>query len=332
MTSAALVFGLVAVFIGLAVLLAVGITTAADRDPSQSRMRRRMSIYTLTGRTVEKKVPTNPTVLGTSNVARSAVDFAGRFTSQSDVDTMLGGKLEAAGLPLKAPEWTLIHLGCALGLGLLLLLLSGGGIIASLAGVAIGAVIPWAYLSRKESQRRNKFLAGLPDTLQLLAGSLSAGYSLPQAVDTVVRESPDPIGTEFSRALVEARLGVPLEDALEGVSVRMHSVDFAWVVMAIRIQREVGGNLAEVLTTVAATLRERDRLRRQIDVLSAEGKLSAWILAALPMLFIVYLAIVRPEYLRVLYTNAFGWALIIIGVTLFIGGVFWLRRAVRVEV
>ena len=137
------------------------------------------------------------------------------------------------------------------------------------------------------------FNAGLADTLQLIAGSLSAGMSLAQSIDTVVREGQEPIAGEFKRVLVETRLGVPLDDALDGIAERMESKDFAWVVMAIRIQREVGGNLAELLTTVAATLRERDYLRRQVKSLSAEGLLSAYILGALPPAMLVYLLIVR---------------------------------------
>ena len=156
-------------------------------------------------------------------------------------------------------------------------------------GLGLGIVLPWSYLTVKESRRTSAFLAQLPDTLQLVAGSLSAGYSIPQAMDTVVREGQQPITGEFNRALVEARLGVPIEDAMDGIAERMKSKDFAWVVMAIRIQREVGGNLAELLTTVAATLRERERLRRQVSVLSAEGRLSAWILGLLPIVFALYL-------------------------------------------
>ena len=124
------------------------------------------------------------------------------------------------------------------------------------------------------------FNEGLADTLQLISGSLSAGLSLAQSVDTVVREGMEPIADEFKRVLVETRLGVPLEAALQGVAERMGSKDFEWVVMAIRIQREVGGNLAELLNTVGATLRERDYLRRQVQTLAAEGKLSATFLAA----------------------------------------------------
>ncbi len=112
----------------------------------------------------------------------------------------------------------------------------------------------------------------------------------------------------------------------------MNSVDFAWVAMAIRIQREVGGNLAEVLTSVAATMRERERLRRQVQVLSAEGRLSAIILVALPLLFVVYLIIARPEYLSSLITTPLGLLMIVIGIVLLIVGSFWLRKVVKVEV
>jgi tight adherence protein B len=123
-----------------------------------------------------------------------------------------------------------------------------------------------------------------------------------------------------------------MEDALDTVARRMDSVDFQWVVMAIRIQREVGGNLAEVLTNVAATMRERERLRRQVDVLSAEGRLSAIILGALPLLFVTYLVLVRPEYIGLLVTNPLGIVMIVVGVILLIAGAFWLRKVVTVEV
>jgi tight adherence protein B len=147
-----------------------------------------------------------------------------------------------------------------------------------------------------------------------------------------VREGQQPITGEFNRALIEARLGVPIEDALEGVATRMKSKDFEWVVMAIRIQREVGGNLAELLTTVAGTLRERERLRRQVKVLSAEGRLSAWILGMLPIAFSVYLLLVRPQYLKPLVAEPMGWLLLGLGVVLLSVGAAWMRRAVKVEV
>ena len=124
-----------------------------------------------------------------------------------------------------------------------------------------------------------------------MSGSLSAGLSLAQSVDTIVREGAEPIASEFRRVVIESRLGVTLEDSLEGVAERMQSRDFEWVVMAIRIQREVGGNLAELLLTVAATLREREYLRRHVHALSAEGRLSCYVLGGLPPGF---LALPRP--------------------------------------
>jgi tight adherence protein B len=136
-------------------------------------------------------------------------------------------------------------------LGILLLLLTQGNLLAMLLGVVLGVVGPMVYLSMRTARRKRAFMSVLPDTLALMASGLRAGYSLPQAMDSVVREGREPIRTEFNRALVEARLGVPAEDALEAMAERMSSQDFKWVVMAIRIQREVGGNLAELLDTVS---------------------------------------------------------------------------------
>jgi tight adherence protein B len=219
-----------------------------------------------------------------------------------------------------------------LGVALLVLLLSGGRVVATVVGFAIGFWLPYAWLRFRASRRGNAFRAQMPDTLQLLAGSLSAGYSLPQAVDAVVREGTEPISAEFSRAIIESRLGVPVEDALDNIAERMSDRDFAWVVMAVRIQREVGGNLAEILTTVANTMRERERVRRQARVLSAEGRLSAWILGGLPPVFALYLVLVRPTYIKPLYTKPVGLVMLAIGAMLFSVGVVWLSRVVRVEV
>jgi tight adherence protein B len=322
------VFG--ALFLGLLVILLVAFSTVR-RDDKSGRLRRRLSLYTLAGRQPVKREETT-TVLGGSQVARSAVEFAGRVARQRDFEAALDLRLEAAGLPLRAAEWMLIHLGIAIGVAILALLLSGGGIFPTVLGLLLGLGLPWGYLLFKESRRTSAFLAQLPDTLQLIAGSLSAGYSMAQAMDTVVRENQQPMAGELNRALVEARLGVPLEDAMEGIAERMKSKDFGWVVMAIRIQREVGGNLAELLTTVSGTLRERERLRRQVQVLSAEGRLSAWILGLLPIVFSLYLALVRPSYLKPLVGEVMGWLLLSFGATLLIVGALWLRKVVKVEV
>jgi tight adherence protein B len=270
--------------------------------------------------------------LGDSGLARSAVELAERVVVSRDVEGKLAARLEAAAVPLRPAEWVLLHAAAAIVPSFLLLLLTGGDLPLSMLALLAGAVTPYLYLTAKQSSRRQKFEEQLPTTLQLLAGSLAAGYSLPQAVDTVAREAAEPVSTEFSRAIMESRLAVPIEDALEHVAQRTSSEDFGWVVMAVRIQRQVGGNLAELLTTIAATLRERERLRRQVRVLSAEGRLSAYILGGLPILFALYLFVVRREYLMRLFTDPIGIILLFGGVMALIVGVFWMRRIINVEV
>ncbi len=318
-----------ALFVALLLVLAFVVGSLAP-DRQQGRVRRRLSLYTLTGRGAPERP--EPSALGDSGVARSAVELAGRVVRRRDLESRLARRLERGGSALKPAEWLLVHALATFGTALLLLLVSGGNPVATVAGLVLGAAVPYGYLEVRATRRGNAFRAQLPDTLQLLAGSLSAGYSFPQAVDAVVREGAQPIAGELSRAIVESRLGVPIEDALENVATRMDDRDFAWVVMAVRIQREVGGNLSEILTTVAGTMRERERVRRQVQVLSAEGRLSAWILGALPPIFALYLLVVRPGYVRPLYTDALGLVMLGTAALLFTIGVLWLRKVVRVEV
>jgi tight adherence protein B len=328
-----LVFALLAFFLGATVLIAtvLGAVTRAARP--EERIRRRLSFYTLSGRQarLESQVEQRG-VLGSNPISRSAVGLAERVTQRQGLGEAIDARLEAASLPMRTPEWLVVHLGCAVGLSLLFLALSDGALAATIAGLLLGLAGPWMFIIVRENRRENAFLAQLPDTLQMLAGSLQAGYSLPQALDTVVREGTPPMSVEFNRALVESRLGMPVEDALEGIGRRMSSQDFSWVVMAVRIQRDVGGNLAELLTTVADTLRERERLRRQVKVLSAEGRLSGWILGGLPVVFFLYLAVANPTYLAPMWTSSLGIVMIVMAVVLLAVGGFWLTRVVKVEV
>ncbi len=322
-----------ALFLGLAVLIGtvLGLLTRSGRP--EERVRRRLSVYTLGGlRPRQVTRARQQSVLGESSIARSAVELTERVVERRGLAEVVDGRLEAAGLPVRAAEWTLIHLGCAAGLGVGLLLLSGGSLVGGVVGLVLGLVGPWVFLLLREGRREAAFLAQLPDTLQLLAGSLQAGYSLPQALDTVVREGAAPMSVEFNRALVESRLGRPVEDALEAIGGRLKSEDFSWVVMAIRIQRDVGGNLAELLLTVADTLRERERLRRQVKTLSAEGRLSGWILGALPVVFGVYLVVTSPGYLSPLWSSPLGIGMVVLAVLLLAVGGFWMSRVVKVEV
>jgi len=262
--------------------------------------------------------------------ARQAAEKA--LASNAGFEARVANRLEGAGMALKASEWLLLHAGVTFAAGILGLLLSAGSPVATLLFLLVGMVGPWLYLGFKHSSRLKAFNASLPDTLQLMSGSLSAGLSLAQSLDTIVREGQEPMTSEFKRVIVESRLGVGLEDALEGVAERMASVDFRWVVMAIRIQREVGGNLAELLNNVAATLREREFLRRHVRALSAEGRLSAWILGGLPPGFLAYLTLTKPDYVHPLYTRPVGWVMLLAMAVLLSVGIFWMTKVAKVEV
>lgn len=239
-------------------------------------------------------------------------------------------RLVRAGLPISAGELALVSLA-----GVVILCLLGGfvgGLIGFLIALVIGAVIPPAVLEALAEQRSRNFNANLPDVLQLLAGTLRAGFSLSQALDAVVEEVKDPMQKELRRALAGARLGMPIEDALSEMAERMGSPDFDWTVMAIRIQREVGGNLSEILDTVAHTMIERGRLRREVRTLTAEGRISALILGALPVLLGLFIFAVNRPYIKELFQSTPGEVALMIGIALELLGTWWLYRTIQIEI
>lgn len=319
--------GIAAAGMGFLLLLVGALGVFGNRG--QTTVEDRIAAYTRKG---SKKLAakSQPQQQGVTAQAVGVAEKA--LEGREGLATALGAKLEAAGMAIKPAEWLLAHVGIALLLGLLSLLMSGGNIIYLLVGLFLGALLPWVYLSFKRSRRVKAFKYSLADTLQLMAGSLSAGLSLAQSVDTVVREGNEPISGEFRRALVEARLGVEIEDALQSVGERMQSVDFDWVVMAIRIQREVGGNLSELLNNVANTIREREYLERQVSALSAEGRLSVWILGGLPPGFMAYLLVANPEYLQPLISTTIGFIMLGVMAVLLVSGILWMKKLVKVDV
>lgn len=325
--------GLVAAGIAVALLVYLAVSGGSERKPQD--LDEQLSAYgadgtaaTGAGRSPERSTPMTPT----SVVAQAKDVTAQVLANNRSLEARVADRLEGAAVSLKPAEWVLVHAGIAVGGAALGLLLgSGNPVLMVLFGV-LGAVVPWVWLGMKRSRRRRAFEASLADTLQIMAGSLQAGLSLTQSVDAIVKEGMEPISSEFRRVLVENRLGVNLEDALDEVAVRMESKDFAWVVMAVRIQREVGGNLAELLLTVAATLREREYLRRHVSALSAEGRLSAWILGGLPPAFMVYLVAVRGDYVRPMFTDPRGWLMLAVAAIMLAVGTFWMSRVIKVEV
>jgi tight adherence protein B len=266
-----------------------------------------------------------------SAVRARLIEAVGEVAGRRGFTQLLHHKLEQAGLPLRPVEYIYLHLVVVFGLSVISVILSGSPFFAIIIAI-IAVFLPILLLENAIDRRRREFEEQLPEILNLLAGSLRVGWGMQQAIGLVTEQMAAPASVEFRRVLTEARLGLTVEEALEKMSERLDSEEFRLVVTAISIQREVGGNLAEVLDIVAQTMRSRGELRRHIKALTAEGRLSGIILIALPFVELVLLLLANPTYMAGMFSHPFGWFLAIMGVVLMIVGTFWLRRALTVEV
>lgn len=236
-------------------------------------------------------------------------------------------KLERAGLKTQ-PANFLLMMGAGAFVGLVVGFLLGGILI----GILLAAAVPGGmlgYLSLLASRRRSKFDEQLPDTLQMLTGSMRAGHSLLRAIDASAQESDAPMSEELSRIINETRIGRDLGESMLDVSARTGSEDFSWISQAIEIHREVGGDLAEVLDHVGETIRDRNQIHRQVKALSAEGKMSAAVLMGLPVVLFFALILINEQYAKTFTTTVPGFLMLgAAGVMLTAGG-FWLSRLIK---
>lgn len=263
-------------------------------------------------------------------VLRRAKELATTLADRTGNLRRIEDVIEAAGMKWRPGEVIVASLGLGISAFLLGLVLSGPT-IAVLLGL-IGLLALTGVSHRKAARRKKAFYEQLPDVLLLMSGALKAGYSLQQAVAAVGADAKPPASDEFKRTMAEVRLGASLDDALEALGRRIGIVDFEWSVLAIQIQREVGGNLAEILEIISATIRERERLRRQLSSLTAEGRLSAIVLGVLPLFLAVLLVLRSPNYLAPLYQTSRGLIMIVGSGVLMVIGVFWMRKIIRMEV
>ena len=264
-------------------------------------------------------------------IPQSMLQVAGRVVEAGGFGGKLDHQLEQAGLPLRAGEFVVATVVATIA-GAILGLVVFRSIVFVLLVAAVGALVPYAFLQFALSRRARRLEEQLPDVLAILASSLRAGYSFLQALDTVAKEIPEPGASEFNRAVAEIRLGRPVDEAMNAMAARVGSEDLHWAVMAVNIQREVGGNLAEILDTVSDTVRERQAIRREVRVLTTEGRLSMYVLIGLPILFGLYLYAVKREYLSLLVTTTPGLVMLVTAVSLLVLGFFWIRKIVRIDV
>jgi tight adherence protein B len=205
-------------------------------------------------------------------------------------------------------------------------------VIGIIVGVA-GLFVPRIYVSFKTGQRLHRFEDQLADNLQMLVNGLRSGYSVMQAVEAVAREAAEPTATEFRRIVRETQLGIPLDEALDHLLLRMPSEDLDLVVTAINIQREVGGNLAEILEIISHTIRERIKLKGEIRVLTAQGRVTGYIIAGLPVGLLALLMVLNPNYVGRLFTNRLcGWPMLGCGAGMIALGAAAIQKIVDIDI
>ncbi|MBU4293760.1 MAG: VWA domain-containing protein [Actinobacteria bacterium] len=256
--------------------------------------------------------------------------FISKISSGRRFGELFDQKLKRAGMSLKGTEFIFIHITLVIISTLVTFLLTKN-ISLMLMIVMVVIFFPFLFINFKTGQRLKKFNEQLPDTLQLIEGALKAGYSLNQSLAMVIEETKPPISEEFKITLSEIRIGLPEKEALENMATRINSELFSWVVKAINIQREVGGNLAEIMDIIANTIRERDRVLRQIRALVSEGKLSAYVLIGLPICIAIILSIINKSYISVLVTTKMGMGMLALAIVLMIVGIMWILRIIKIE-
>jgi tight adherence protein B len=273
-----------------------------------------------------------------------ALNSLNRVVEQRDFGANLARDIARADLHLKPSEFLMIWGASIVGVPLVMLLLSVvlpalGSPVLLLVGALIGFFLPRLWLGRRKSGRLGAFNKQLPDTITLIANALRAGSSFLQAIELVVRESRPPISTEFGRVIREVNLGLPFDQALENMVRRVRSDDLELMATAISIQHQVGGNLAEILDSIAYTIRERVRIKGEIRTLTAQQRLSGYVVAGLPIGLAGFLFVAAPGFMQPMFLNPpailglpAGVVILAIGGFMMFLGFLFIRKIVDIEV
>jgi tight adherence protein B len=243
----------------------------------------------------------------------------------------LGLLLEQAGSKTSLEALLLLCVGLGVGTGAALLILTRFLPFAMLAA-AFGAYAPIFFLKRKRQRRLDAFEGSLPEAIDLLGRAIRAGHPLSAGFRMVAEELKDPISTEFQRSFEEQRFGLPFDDAIIAMADRVALIDVRILVTAILIQREVGGNLAEVLDNLAGVIRARFTIRRQLRVYTAQGRFSGYTLGALPIIvgFLIYM--LNPSYMNLLFTHPIGKLMVVLAIVMQVLGFLWIRKIIDIEI
>jgi len=261
----------------------------------------------------------------------SEVPLLNRLLSRVNIATRIDRRLRQA--DMKIPVGTFLLLSLVLfSLGIVAgWILHWPTILSVVVGIGLLA-IPNLVVDIKRRRRLNRFMNHFPEALEMFARSLRAGHSFTGAIQLVAQEMPDPIGPEFSKVFEEQNLGIPLRQALVGMTDRVDTLDVKFFITAILIQRETGGNLAEIIDKIAYVIRERFRVQGQLKIFTAQARISGTILSLLPIGVAVLIGILNPEYLKPLWFERAGKIMIAIAVTLQILGMLAMRKIIRIKI
>jgi tight adherence protein B len=239
--------------------------------------------------------------------------------------------LQQAGMSWSLQTLLFLSLGMALAFGTMLLIMTGS-IPIGLLGSVIGGMLPHLYVRRRRTKRLNAFEELLPEAIDLVGRALRAGHPLSSGFKMAADDGPEPVAEEFRRIFEEQRFGLPLQDSLLGMVDRVNLVDVRILVTAILIQREVGGNLAEILDNLAAVVRARFTIRRQIRVYTAQGRMTGYLLSALPIILFSILYMINGQYMSILFTDPVGKILVTVAISLQLLGFLWIRKIIKIEI
>jgi tight adherence protein B len=243
-------------------------------------------------------------------------------------------KLARANLKLTVAEFAVAHVvTTVIGFAAMYIFISPGEIMNAVFAAIIGFFVPRIYVGRLISQRLIAFETQLPDTLGLWVNALRSGYSVLQAMEAIARDAPEPTMTEFARVVKEVQIGIDVPDALDHLLERVESPDLDLVITAVNIQREVGGNLAEILEVISGTIRERIKLKGEIRVLTSQGRITGYLISGLPILLALFLNVASPGYMGLMFENRqCGWPMLGVGLSLIALGSAVIQKIVDIEI
>jgi tight adherence protein B len=265
---------------------------------------------------------------------RKALDAIDRAIAKRPFAQKWRLQLARADLKLTVAEFAALHVISVAGFfTAAYFVLFRGDLIMSIVAAFAGFFAPRLYVARATSQRLVKFENQLPDTLGLWVNALRSGFSVLQAMEAISRDAPEPTATEFKRVVQEVQLGIDVEDALEHLLSRVESEDLDLVITAVNIQREVGGNLAEILEVISHTIRERVKLKGEIRVLTAQGRITGYLISGLPIVVAIFLSLIEPGFMNPMFENrTCGWPMLGIGLALIGLGTAAIQKIVNIEI